>query len=247
MNILGIDIGGTGIKGALVNTATGQVLGERKRIPTPSPSKPENILEAIQEIVGHFNWKGSIGCGFPTVVAHGESLSVSNLHKSWYRQKVDKLIADKVGLPTYVLNDADAAGLAEMTFGEGKDIMGTVIVLTIGTGIGSSVFIDGRLVPNVELGSMRYKNNEIIEKYTAESIRKKEGLSYKEFGGRLNELLHYVHQIFLPDLIILGGGTSKRMDKFSDQFTVVTPVVPAATRNHAGIIGAALAASKYLH
>ncbi len=247
MNILGIDIGGSGIKAAPVNIETGQLLKERIRIPTPNPSKPKQVLDVIEEIVRHFKWNRAIGCGFPTVISNGQSLSISNLHKKWYGQRVDKLITKKVNLPAYVINDADAAGLAEMSFGAGKDKMGTIIVLTIGTGIGSSIFVDGKLVPNVELGRMLYKKQNIIEKYVADSVRRKKGLSYEQFGGRINELLEYTNQVFLPDLYILGGGISRKMDKFKDQFTISTPVVAAETKNHAGIIGAAVAVSKYLY
>ncbi|EON79476.1 Polyphosphate glucokinase [Lunatimonas lonarensis] len=242
MDILGIDIGGSGIKGAPVNIETGELTAERFRVPTPKPAKPESVAEAVKTLVDHFNWKGPIGCGFPTVVNNGMSVTKSNIHKSWVGTQVDALFSEKTGLPVTVINDADAAGLAEMTYGAGKGKKGLVITVTIGTGLGTGVFYDGKLIPNFELGRVFYKNGEIIEYYAADSARIKNDLSYKAWGKRFNKFLKHTKRILSPDLFILGGGASKKMDLFENELTVDVPIVVAEKRNNAGIIGAAMAA-----
>ncbi|EPR65114.1 polyphosphate--glucose phosphotransferase [Cyclobacterium qasimii] len=242
MEILGLDIGGSGIKGAPVNIETGQLTAERFRIPTPTPTKPESVADTIQEIVDHFKWTGPIGCGFPTVVNNGKCMTKSNIHKSWVGVQIDQLFSEKTGLPVTVINDADAAGLAEMTFGAGKNKKGLVVTVTIGTGLGTGVFYNGILIPNFELGRTYYKNGEIIEYFAADSARQKENLTYIEWGKRFNKFLKHTVRIISPDLFILGGGASKKMDKFEDQITVDVPVIAAENKNEAGIIGAAVAA-----
>lgn len=245
MEVLGIDIGGSGIKGAPVNIETGELTAERFRVPTPKPTKPENVADAVKIIADHFNWKGPIGCGFPTVVNNGVSMTKSNIHKSWVGVAVDKLLQEKTGLPVTVINDADAAGLAEMNFGAGVGKMGLVITVTIGTGLGTGVFYDGKLIPNFELGRIFYKNGEIIEYFAADSARRKENLSYKTWGKRFNKFLKHTVRILSPDLFILSGGASKKLDKFINQITIDVPVIAAEKRNDAGIIGAAVAAKEW--
>jgi polyphosphate glucokinase len=242
MEILGIDIGGSGIKGAPVDIQTGELTQERFRVPTPKPSKPHSVADAVQILVDHFQWKGPIGCGFPTVVNNGMSVTKSNIHKSWVGVQVDELFEERTGLPVTVINDADAAGLAEMNFGAGVGKMGLVITVTIGTGLGTGVFYDGKLIPNFELGRVFYKNGEIIEYYAADSARKKENLSYKVWGKRFNKFLMHTNRILSPDLFIIGGGASKKLGKFETQITVDVPLLVAEKKNNAGIIGAAMAA-----
>ena len=242
MHSLGIDIGGSGIKGAIVNTKTGELVSDRHRIPTPQPATPEKIADVIKQMVNHFNWKGKVGSGFPTPLVHGVCQSGGNLHPNWKGVKVDDLFYNSTGLDFAVVNDADSAALAEMNFGAGKDKKGLVIVITLGTGIGSGTFFNGQLIPNTELGHVTYKSDP-FEKYTADSIRKKEGLSYKIWGKRLNKYFKHVELILSPDLFIIGGGASKKLDKFKKYIQVNSPIIPAENKNEAGIIGAAMAAS----
>ena len=242
MVVLGIDIGGSGMKGALVNSLTGEMLTERHRIPTPPSRKPNEMANVVAELVKHFNHKGPVGVGFPTVIKHGICKSPGNLHKKWLNVNVPDLFADVTGLPVTVINDADAAGYATMNYGIGKGKMGLVLMITIGTGLGSGAFLDGELIPNFELGQIPYKKHKKIELWAAASAKEREGLSYKEWGGRFNTFLKLVDLIISPDLIILGGGTSKKFDEFKEYITIDTPVIPAELQNEAGIIGAAAAA-----
>lgn len=246
MEVLGIDIGGSGIKGAIVNTNTGALSSERYRIPTPIPATPEEVANTVKKMISHFNWKGLVGCGFPTPLHHGKCLSGGNLHKTWKGTQVDTLFKKKTGNSYTIVNDADAAGLAEINFGAGKGVKGTVIVITLGTGIGSGLFLDGKLLPNTEFGHVLYKNGEIFEKYAADSARKREGLSRKEWGKRLNEYFNHINLLLSPDLIIIGGGASKKLHKFKDQIKVSFPIIAASSQNNAGIIGAAVAAKEHI-
>ncbi len=246
MEILGIDIGGSGIKGALVDTNSGKLTTERHRIVTPKPATPEAVATVISELVMHFNWKGLVGCGFPTPLHHGKCLSGGNLHDTWKNVHVDSLFKEKTGNTFFIVNDADAAGLAEINFGAGKNVNGTVIMVTLGTGIGSGIFLDGKLLPNTEFGHIYHQKGIIYEKYTADSVRKKEQLDYSEWGNRLNEYFAHLKLILSPDLIIIGGGASKKMNKFKSQLTCTVPIVAAETQNEAGIIGAALAAKFHI-
>lgn len=246
MEILGIDIGGSGIKGAPVNIETGKLSGERFRIPTPKPSKPKHIVETVKDVADFFDWKGPVGCGFPTVIHNGKSVARGNIHKSWLGVQVDTLFSEHLNLPVKVINDADAAGLAEMNFGTGVGKMGLVILVTIGTGLGTGVFFNGQLIPNFELGRLYYKNGELIEYFASDAARKKEKLSYKVWGKRFNKFLKHVVRIFSPDLIIIGGGASNKFDSFRDQITIDTPILIAENQNGAGIIGAAVAAKELL-
>ncbi|QWX82890.1 ROK family protein [Cellulophaga sp. HaHaR_3_176] len=242
MTLLGIDIGGSGIKGALVDTITGELLTERHRIETPKSRKPEHMAKVVAEIVKHFDYKGPVGCGFPTIIKNGVARAHGNLSKKWVGVNVEDLFSDFTGLPFTVINDADAAGYATMKYGTGKDKMGLVLMITIGTGLGSGAFFNGELIPNFELGQIPFKNYEKFELYAAASIKEKEKLSYKKWGKRFNKFLQHVDLITSPDLIILGGGTSKDFDEFKDYIKIDTPVVPAELKNSAGIIGAATAA-----
>lgn len=241
MEILGIDIGGTGIKGAVVDTKTGELKTERFRLKTPRPAKPEEVADVVAAIVTHFNWKGKVGVGFPTPLAHGKCQSGGNLDPDWKGVQVDELFASKTGCDFTVINDADAAAEAEMHFGAGKGKPGLVAVITLGTGIGSGLFFNGHLIPNTELGHVSYKNAP-FEKYAADSIRKKEELSYSKWGRRLHKYFSHIQLILSPDLFIIGGGASKKLDKFIDQIKIDTPIIPAENKNEAGIIGAAMGA-----
>lgn len=239
--VLGIDIGGSGIKGAPVNIKTGELLSERYRIATPAKAKPNDVAPIINQIASYFNWDGPIGVGFPAVVKDGIAYTHGNLHKSWLGINIEALLVDELNTNITIINDADAAALAELKFGAAKNVDGTVVILTIGTGIGSGVLIDGKLVPNMELGRVLYSDGNYVEKYAADSIRKLESLSYSEWGSRFNEVLHYFKTIILPDLYIIGGGISKKMHRFEDELNIDIPVIPASSLNRAGIIGAALA------
>ncbi|MEX0273047.1 MAG: polyphosphate--glucose phosphotransferase [Flavobacteriaceae bacterium] len=241
MIVLGIDIGGSGMKGGLVNITTGEMITKRHRIPTPTSRKPKEMAEVVKQLVDHFDHKGPIGCGFPTVIKKGVCASDGNLHKSWKGVNVEQLFSEAVGQPVTVGNDADAAGYATMSFGTGKGKKGFVVMITIGTGLGSGAFLDGRLLPNFELGQIPYKKYKKIELWAAASAKEREGLSYEVWGKRFNKFLKYVELIIAPDLIIIGGGTSKHWDQFKHLITVQTPVIPAELKNHAGIIGAAAA------
>lgn len=242
MEILGIDVGGSGIKGAIVNMETGEMITERFRIPTPKSRKPKPMAQVVAKIVEHFNYKGPIGCGFPTVIKKGICKTPGNLHKKWAGVNVNELFSEATGLPVTVVNDADAAGYASMNYGVGKGKDGLVAMITIGTGLGSGVFFNGELLPNYELGQIPYKKYDKIELWAAASAKEREDLSYKKWGKRFNVFLELVELIISPDLIILGGGTSKNWKQFKDYINIETPVIPAELQNHAGIIGAAAAA-----
>ncbi len=241
---LGIDVGASGIKGALVNVQTGQFEGERFRVDMPQPSTPENAALAIADIVEHFNYKGKIGVGFPSVVKNGVALTAANLDKSWIGANIETVIGAATGCKVIALNDADAAGMAEMRYGKGKGKLGTVVLITIGTGLGSAVFTDGHLLRNTEFGHILMKTDLIAEKYAADSVRKSEDLSWKKWGKRFNEFLERIDLYLQPTLILLGGGSSKDFDYFKERIKIETPVIPAALLNSAGIIGAAVYAAE---
>lgn len=243
--ILGIDIGGSGIKGAPVDIKTGKLLGERHRIPTPEPSSPKLVAKAIKELVNHFRWDGPVGCGFPAVVQNGIVKTAANIDKSWIDTDARTLFKEVTKLPVSVINDADAAGLAEVKLGAGVGFKGAIIVLTIGTGIGSSLFHRGRLFPNTEFGHVEFKGMD-AEVYTSDAARKKENLDWEAWGKRLNEYLLHIEFLTWPELIILGGGASKKLDMFKDYLHLKAKVVPAKFLNEAGIIGAAMAARIHL-
>jgi polyphosphate glucokinase len=241
MEILGIDIGGSGIKGAPVETSTGAFLADRHRLPTPEGARPGEVAKVVKKLTKHFEWKGLIGCCFPASIQHGVARTAANVDKSWIGTNAEKLFAEATGCPVRVLNDADAAGLAEMRFGAGKGVNGLVLIVTIGTGLGTALFTDGVLVPNTELGHIEM-NGKDAELQAADAARKREDLVWEVWAERFDQYLRTMKALLWPDLIILGGGASKKLDKFMHYLTVDTPIVPAVTLNDAGIIGAALAA-----
>jgi polyphosphate glucokinase len=240
MQILGIDIGGTGIKGAIVDTLTGELLTERHRIETPQPATPEAVAAVIAQLVLHFHWNGLVGCGFPAAIQHGVARTAANISKAFIGTDIDKLFSEATNCPCYSVNDADAAGMAEMYFGEGKEQTGVVLLVTIGTGLGTALFTDRKLLPNTELGHLYLDNGLEAEHYASDAVRKIEDLGWKTWGKRFNTYLTMMESLFWPDLIILGGGASKKMDKFKTQLTLKVPVKPAVFLNQAGIVGAAL-------
>jgi polyphosphate glucokinase len=239
---LGIDIGGSGIKGALVDVDAAELATDRIRIKTPRPSTPEAVAETVSTIVGRFDWDGPIACAIPAIVRRGIVRSAANIDKSWIGIDAPALFLDALGRDVAVLNDADAAGIAEVRRGAGRGVSGVVCLLTFGTGIGSAVFLDGRLLPNTEFGHLRFKKGE-AEDYAASSVREEKGLSWKEWGRRVNEYLNHVELLISPDLFIVGGGISRRFDEFSGYLDTEARIAPAAFRNHAGIIGAAMVAA----
>lgn len=244
MEIFGIDVGGSAIKGAPINTETGVFLKDRYKIETPTPAKPEAMGKAVAELVNHFGWKGRIGVGFPSVVKKGVCYSAANIHKSWIGANIEEIFNEATGCPIKAINDADAAGIAEMRFGAGKGIdKGVILVLTLGTGIGSAIFVDGHLMPNVELGHLEMKGKD-AEKRASAGVRQQKKLSWKVWGNRLNDYLRKVDSLINPDLIILGGGVSSRYGKYQQFLTVRSRIVTAEFLNNAGIVGAALAAEE---
>jgi len=243
MHLLGIDIGGSGIKGAPVNLTTGELLAPRQRIPTPQPSKPEAVAGVVAEIAREFQWSGPIGAGFPGVIQHGVVRTAANMHKSWVNTDAAQLFRKATGCPVTVVNDADAAGMAEMAFGAGRGRGGVVLLVTIGTGLGSAVFVNGHLVPNTELGHIEIGGRD-AELLASDAVRKEHKLSWKLWAAHLDHYLLRLEALLWPDLIILGGGVSKKHEKFIPRLTVQAEVVPAATFNEAGIIGAALTAAE---
>jgi len=245
MQILGIDIGGTGIKAAVVDTETGALISQHVRIATPQPATPENIAAALQQVVHSLDWQGPIGCGFPATVHHGVAYSASNIDPSWINTDAQSLFSQVLGLPCFVVNDADAAGMAEMHFGAGKNSQGVTLLLTIGTGIGSAVFVNGQLHPNTELGHVRFGDS-IAERYCAESVRIKQNLSWQEWGTRFNEYLNHLEFVFNPDRFIIGGGIAEHMAQFQPFIHIKAALIAANNLNQAGIIGAALFAKSQI-
>lgn len=243
MEALGIDIGGSGIKGAPVDVVKGELTRERLRIPTPVPATPKAVAAVVTQIAEHFGWTGPVGVTFPGVVTAGITRSAANVDEAWIGEDARALFAKATGLSVVVLNDADAAGTAEMAIGAGRGKDGVVLVLTFGTGIGSALFVDGRLVPNTELGHLEIRGKD-AEKRASDHAREDHELSWDKWAGRVEEYLQHVEALFSPSLIIIGGGVSKKSEKFLPKVRVRTPVVPAALQNEAGIVGAAMAAAK---
>ena len=246
MQILGVDIGGSGIKGAIVDTLTGKLISERHRIETPQPATPEAIAAVLAQLVLHFNWTGPIGCGFPAAIQHGIARTASNIAKTFIGTDIDALFSEATHCSCFNVNDADAAGMAEMHFGEGSEQSGVVLLVTIGTGLGTAIFTDGKLLPNTELGHIYLENGLIAERFASDATRKIEDLGWKAWASRFNQYLATMESLFWPDLIILGGGASKKFDKFKHHLTIEAPVKPAAFLYQAGIVGAALFAKSRL-
>ena len=239
MQVLGIDIGGSGVKGAPVDVKKGALLEKRFRIPTPRSRKPKPIAETVAQIVDQFSWNGLVGCGFPAAVRSGVALTAANVDKKWIGTDAVRLFSQTIKCKTYVVNDADAAGMAEMRFGAGRKTKGVVLMITVGTGLGTALFTDGVLVPNCELGHI-ILHGEDAERFASDAARQQNDLSWKVWGRRFNEYLNRLESLLWPDMIIVGGGASKKFDNFADQLSVQAKVVPAQMLNEAGIIGAAV-------
>lgn len=236
--ILGIDIGGSGIKGALVDVARGVLVTDRERIATPRPSTPDAVAEIVAQLRSHFDHHGPIGITFPAVVHGGVTKTAANVDDAWIGAPAQRLFEAATDCPVTVLNDADAAGVAEMAFGAARGRDGTVIVLTVGTGIGSAIFTRGELLPNTELGHME-RNGREIEPWASDRARQREDLSWKKWGKRFAKALRHYEFLFSPDLFVIGGGISKKFSKYARYLDVEAEIVPAALLNEAGIIGAA--------
>jgi len=243
MQAFGIDIGGTGIKGAPVDLASGKLLSDRKKIATPRPATPDAVTEVVKEVTQSFGWTGITGATFPGVVLNGTIRSAANVDKTWIGTDAAALFTKAIGTDVAVLNDADAAGIAEMTFGAGVGVKGSVLMLTFGTGVGSALFTDGVLVRNTEFGHIEIRGKD-AEKRAAESAKLEHDWGWKEWTERVSEYLQHVEALISPNLIIVGGGISKESDKWVPMLTgIQAKIVPAALQNDAGIVGAAMAAA----
>ncbi|MEU5696972.1 polyphosphate--glucose phosphotransferase [Actinosynnema sp. NPDC020468] len=242
----GVDIGGSGIKGGLVDLEAGALDGERLRIDTPQPSTPDSVADVVAKIVEKFDWKGPIGVTLPCVVKRGVAHTAANVDHGWIGTDAAGLFAERLGRAPediLVLNDADAAGIAEMRFGSGVDRDGLVVLLTFGTGIGSALFLDGKLVPNTEFGHLEVDGHD-AEKRAAASVKEDKGLTWAEWAPRVSRYVSVLENLIWPDLVIAGGGVSKKAEKWLPLLDVRTEVVAAALKNDAGIVGAAVAAAR---
>lgn len=245
--VLGIDIGGTGVKGAPVDLATGELVADRLKIKTPKPATPEAVADVVEEIAGKFSGslgESPIGIAIPAVCQHGVARSAANIDPSWVDTDVDALFTERLGRPVHVVNDADAAGVAEARYGVARDVPGLVILTTLGTGIGSAFLLDGKLMPNSELGHLEIDGHD-AEHRAAQSAKERENLSYAQWAKRLQRYYSHVESLFWPDLFVVGGGISKSSDKFLPLLDLRTPIVPATLRNQAGIVGAAWLAREF--
>lgn len=243
--VLGIDVGATGTKGGIVDLKTGTLIGERHKLETPKGGLPTDMVAAIKELIEFFEWSGKpIGIGFPSAIRNNIVLTASNIDKSWIGLNIFDLIKKETGCPCVVVNDADAAGLAEVKYGNGNEVKGTLILLTLGTGIGSAIFNNGQLLKNTEFGHVMF-NGKIAEQSVSNSARKREDYSWEEYGKELGSFIKYMNKLFYPELIILGGGISKKIDRFSAYLPKDVVVKAASQFNNAGIIGAGLAYHVY--
>jgi polyphosphate glucokinase len=245
---IGVDVGGSGIKVAAVDVTTGQLVSDRLRVATPDPSTPEAMVPVITRLVRRVgtavkDTSAPVGVGVPCVVISGVTLTAANIDAGWVGYEADQRLTTTLKREVIVLNDADAAGLAEVRFGAGRDKAGVVLLLTLGTGVGSGLFVDGKLVPNTELGHMEIRGRD-AERRSAAAARVRRGLSWKAWANDLDEHLHAIDRILWPSLIIIGGGVSKRSERFLPRLTARPPIVPAELLNDAGIVGAALAAAE---
>jgi polyphosphate glucokinase len=240
---LGIDIGGTGIKGAPVDLEQGTLAADRFRIPTPEGGSPGDVARVVGEIVTHFDTTGPVGCTFPAVIQHGTALTAANVDNAWIGTDAQALFEGEVKRSFTVVNDADAAGIAEMEHGAGRGVSGTVVIVTLGTGIGSALFSDGVLVPNTEFGHLEIRGK-AAEVRASEKAREDHDLNWGKWAKRVNEVLNHIEALVCPDLFIIGGGVSKKSEKFLPQIQTRANVVPAQLLNEAGIVGAAIAASR---
>jgi polyphosphate glucokinase len=242
--LFGVDIGGSGIKGAPVDLSLGDLADDRFKVLTPHPATPAAVADGVAEVVDHFGWSGRpIGATFPGVVVGGTTRTAANVDKSWIDIDAAALIGERLNAPVTLLNDADAAGLAEVHFGAGRDRGGTVIVLTLGTGIGSAVFVDGRLVANTELGHLELNGHD-AESRASTRAKEDEGLNWRHWAKRVEKYLAHVEMLFSPELFVIGGGVSRKADKFLPLIkSIKAEIVPAQLENNAGIVGAAMAAA----
>ena len=247
MEILGLDIGGSGIKGAPVSIETGELTAERYRIRTPQPATPKRIGKAVEKLVGYFEWEGAVGCAFPARIRHGIARTASNIDKSCVGYDLEQGLSDRIGSPVFVVNDADAAGIAEMTHGAGRGYEHLVLVLTVGTGIGSALFMNGALIPNTEFGHIRVRGRN-GERYAADSARKRDGLTWKKWAKRFQAYLDHIEFLVGPDAIILGGGISNpnKARRYFDYLKSEAEMKTAELGNRAGIVGAAMYAASRL-
>ncbi|GGP51916.1 polyphosphate glucokinase [Streptomyces melanogenes] len=245
MNVFGVDIGGSGIKGAPVDLERGDLAQERYKVLTPHPATPEAVADGVAEVVGQFGWSGPVGITFPGVVTGNTIRTAANVDKAWIGVDGARLLTDRLGgLPVTVMNDADAAGVAEMSFGAGRGRKGTVILLTFGTGIGSALFLDGRLVPNTELGHLELHGHD-AEKRASTKAKEDEDLTWPHWAHRVQKYLAHVEMLFSPELFIIGGGVSRKADKFLPLIEGIrAEMVPAELQNNAGIVGAAMTAGR---
>jgi polyphosphate glucokinase len=241
--LLGIDIGGTGMKAAPVDTDTGELIAPRHRILTPHPATPDAMAGVVGQLTQHFDWTGQVGAAFPAVVKAGVATTAANIDPAWIGTDVAATFARASKCDVTVVNDADAAGIAEMEFGAGTGRVGVVLMVTLGTGIGTAVFYDGVLIPNTELGHLKMGKQE-AEQRASDSVRQRQGLSWRKWARRLDAYLGELERLLQPDLFILGGGVSKRHDRFMPRLTTHAEVVPATLLNEAGIVGAAIAAHR---
>lgn len=246
MIVLGIDIGGSAIKAAPVLIETGGLADERLCIPTPQPATPSEILVIIDRILSHFQWKGPVGCGFPAVIQQGIIRTAANIDLTWIGTNIATLLANRTGLPFEIINDADAAGLAEISFGAGRGQPGTILMVTAGTGLGTALFRNAILLPNTELGHLQL-NGQVAEHYASAEAKARMELSYRDWAQRFDTYLHCLEELLWPDLFIIGGEISKHHEEFFPYLTINSPIVPATLRNDAGIVGAALAAANNLY
>ena len=246
MHALGIDIGGTGIKAAPVDVTTGKLLADRQKIDTPRPALPDPVADVVKQLTTAFNWSGPVGITFPGVVVDGVTRTAANMDPAWIGLDAAALFAKATGNPVRVLNDVDAAGVAEMTFGAGVGEQGTVLMVTFGTGIGSALFVKGILVPNTEFGHIEIRGRD-AENRASERAKKLHDLSWSKWAEHVDEYLQHIEALLSPDLIIVGGGISRQSEKWVPRLTGIRArIVPAALLNNAGIVGAAMATSSEL-
>lgn len=243
MRYLGIDIGGSGIKSALVDVSDGSLITERFREKTPQPSTPKACALAVSTHVAHHGYSGRLGVGFPAVIRNGTAQSANNIDQAWIGTSVEEVIAEATGLDVVVANDADAAAVAEAAFGAAKGMKGLVLTITFGTGIGSGLLVDGELVPNLELGQLELDGHSPAESYFSAKVRRTEDLDWDTWGRRANRYLNHVASVFSPDLMVIGGGLTKHWDMFADTLDESLPLTHARLGNNAGLIGAALLAA----
>lgn len=241
---LGIDVGGSGIKGALVDPASGEMLTERVRVETPQPATPERVVAAVAEMVDGFEYDGPFGVGFPSVIRNGIVETANNIDKDWIGQKVGDVISEATSREVVVLNDADAAAVAEVSFGAAHGVEGMVLTITFGTGIGSGLLVDGELVPNLELGQIELDGHAPAERHFSAKARSREDLDWDTWGERANRFLCHVDAVFNPDLMVIGGGLTKHWDMFGHMLDPKLSLAPAQMGNNAGLVGAALAVSR---